>query len=110
MPENAKKELEALPGNQLISINERKKLDLIKKEYPNIEIIIGETLDTDKPPKMDLAQMDGDRNSLINTATESVMGQRIDRLQRPTRFPFTGVMMMISFLVGIGTTVLVYNM
>lgn len=98
-----------LPGIQLVSINERKKLNEIQVKYPKLEIIIGKANDDDKPVKLDLAQMDADRIKIFNSATEMVLGKRIDLLTKPMRTPIMAYVSIISFLVGVAACFFVYN-
>ncbi len=93
-------------GTEIISVNGRDKLEELQGRYPNIEIVIGKATSDDKPVKMDLLEMEHDRNRVIDAATETVLGKRIDKLDKPVRFPLPAVTFVLgamasAFSVGI---------
>ena len=108
-PQDTKLNLVINPDDGIISINNRKRLNKIKEKFPNIEIIMGELKDGDAPVKLDLGTMDKDRNDVINAATKSVLGDRIDNLNKPPKFPLPMVTGLIGFLLGVGACFLVYT-
>ncbi len=99
----------ALPGEQIVSINNRTGLDKIKERFPNLGIIIGRAVEGDKPVSIDMSQMDTDRAKIFDAATKSIMGERVDRLDKPAKMP-KFVLMVACFLLGVGATLYFYNM
>ena len=95
--------------DSIISINNRKRLNVIREQYPNIEIIIGAALPEDKPVSIDLAEMEHTRQKIFDAATESVLGKRIDRLDKKTKFPMSMMAGLIGFLLGVAACFYVYN-
>ena len=83
-------------GTEIISINGLDKIDELQKKYPKIEVIVGKATADDKPVKLDLLEMENSKKEIIDAATETVLGKRIDKLEKPSPFPFPAVM----FLVG----------
>ena len=106
----SKETLKALPGEQIVSINDRKRLDRIKEQYPKLEIIIGEVAAGDAPVHLNMGEMDKTRSEIFDAATESVFGNRVDKIEKDRTLPATGILMLISFLAGVGTCYLVYNL
>lgn len=83
-------------GTEIISINGRNNLDTIQERYPNIEIIHGKASADDKPIKLNLLEMEYDKMEIIDAATETILGKRIDKLEKPVAFPFSGVMFVVG--------------
>jgi hypothetical protein len=108
-----KKKVELTEGEQftpqIVSINERSRLKDIQKEYPKLPVIIGAAEKTDKPAPMDLADMDHQRVKQVDSATESVLGKRVDKLERPQRHPTELYCLIIGFLAGVGSCYIFYN-
>ncbi len=102
-------DLKIIDGDEIISVNDRARLKDIKKNYPNLEVIIGKVEDDDKPISIDLAEMEASKIKIIDAATESTLGKRVDRLHREPHFPLSGVMFLIGFLGGVAATFFVYN-
>ena len=88
------KEIEENP--EIISINGGRSLEEIQKEYPNLEIIIGKATPEDKPIRLNLLEMEHDRAQIFDAATETVLGKRVDILEKPVKFPFA----FVTFVVG----------
>lgn len=105
-----KEDLKPLSGEQVVSINDRKRLDKIKQTYPKLEIIVGEVTEGDEAVKLNLNEMDDARNKIFDAATISVFGNRVDKLEKDRKLPATGILMLISFLAGVGTCFLAYNL
>lgn len=103
-------EMKEVKEHQVISVNGRKDLDKIKKSFPNMPIIIGKTNEGDKHVPMNLADMDHQRNEIVDAATKSVMGERIDRLHKPSKFPTNLMMLVVGILIGVASTFYVYNL
>jgi hypothetical protein len=101
--------LQVVSDKDVISVNARKRLGEIEKKFPNMEIIIGKAEKGDKPVSVDLAGMDYDRQHIIDAATETVLGKRIDILDKPVRFPWQIVTAIIFFMAGVGSCYIVYN-
>jgi hypothetical protein len=95
--------------DSVISINDRKKLGELEKKFPNMEIIIGKANNDDKPISLDLAEMEFSRQKTFDAATESIMGKRIDKMQKAPRFPLPMVTGLIGFLLGVAATFFAYN-
>ena len=105
------KDLEVVSDNtDVISVNARKRLNEIQKRFPNMEVIIGKREDHDKSVPVDMAGMEYDRTKIFDAATETVLGKRIDILEKPMRFPWQIVTAIIFYLGGFGTCYLIYNM
>lgn len=102
--------LKALPGDQVVSINDRKRLSKIQEQYPKLEIIIGKVVDGDEPVHLDMGDMDKQRTEIFDAATQSIFGERVDKLDRERRLPTTAILMLASFLAGIGACFLAYNL
>jgi len=83
-------------GTEIISINGRGDLETVQERYPNIEIIHGKASADDKPIKLNLLEMEHDKMEVIDAATETVLGKRIDKLEKPVVFPFPGVMFVVG--------------
>ena len=98
-----------LAGDQVISIDGRKRLGIIQQKYPKLEIIIGNVTDDDEPVSLDLAEMENSRSKIFDAATESILGNRVDRIEKHKGFPVTGILMIVSFLAGVGACFFVYN-
>jgi hypothetical protein len=96
--------------NKVISVNGRNKLDKIRKAFPNMPIIIGKANENDRHVPMNLAEMDHQRNKIIDAATTSVMGERIDTLEKPRKFPWPVIVASMFFMIGVGSCYLFYNM
>jgi hypothetical protein len=94
-----KDDLKIIDGDEIISVNDRARLKDIKKEYPNLEVIIGEVTEDDRPVSVDLAEMEASKIQIFDAATDSILGKRIDRLEKPIKFP-VAVKYMIAFLMG----------
>jgi hypothetical protein len=103
------KVLEIDDADDIISVNDRKRLGEVKKKYPNMEIIVGKVTPEDKPVPLNLLQMEHDRQVIFDAATESVLGKRIDTLDKGSHFPIGGVMFIVGFLTGVGACFFVYN-
>ena len=97
----------------IYSINQRQKLkddeSILKKQFPKLQVVIGELTPDDKPVRLDAGQMEKDRNALIDAATASTMGERIDRLEKPAMHPVGLYIYIIGFLSGVGACYLFYN-
>lgn len=104
-----KRDLKIIEGDEVISVNDRKRLLEMKKEYPNLEIILGKVEETDKPISLDLAEMESSRTKILDAATESIMGKRIDKLETPPKFPTNFVIAAVFFMLGVGVTYIFYN-
>ena len=106
-------QLEIVADNEdVISINDRKRLDEIKKQYPKIQIIVGGKDVMSKksiPVTIDLAEMEACRLKIIDAATESIYGTRMDRLDTSGGFPLPAVMFLVGFLVGVSATFFAYT-
>lgn len=90
-------------NDDVISINQRKKLGETQKQYPNLEIIIGgKDVNPEKsvPVSIDMAEMENTKNSIFDAATETIMGKRIDKLEKPRRFPFPFVTFILGMMVS----------
>lgn len=109
MNQSQRKVIKPLPGPQLISINERNNLDSMKTKYPNLEIIYGKAEKDDKPVSLDLAEMENSMQRTFDAATISIFGERIDRFERPRKFPYSMVIWLVGFLTGVGATLFVYT-
>jgi len=83
-------------GTEIISINGRDKINELQKKYPKIEVIVGKATADDKPVKLDLLEMENTKNEIIDAATETVLGKRIDTLEKPVQFPFPAVMFVVG--------------
>ncbi len=104
-------QLEMIADNpDIVSINNRKRLNEIQTEYPNREIIIGARSEDDKPVSLDLAEMEHSKNEIVDAATNTVLGMRNNRLEKPTRFPLPLVTGIVGFLLGVAATFYVYTM
>jgi len=102
--------LQVIDGDDnIISVNDRKRLGVIQKDYPNLEIIIGEVTDDDKPISLDLAEMERSKIQILDAATETILGKRIDRLEKASNFPFPVVMFIVGLMTGVAGCALVYN-
>lgn len=99
----------ALPGVQILSVNGRSKLDKIKKSFPNMPIVIGKAEKGDKYVPMNLAEMDHKRNNIIDAATTSVMGERVDKLDKPVKLPTNLIMLVFGIMIGVASTYYAYN-
>ena len=103
--------LKVIEGDDnIISVNDRKRLGGIQKEYPNMEIIIGEVTDTDKPVSLDLAEMESSKIQILDAATETILGKRVDRLEKPITFPLPAVMFVVGLMTGVVGCSLFYNL
>jgi hypothetical protein len=84
-------------GTEIISINGRNDVMNIQDKYPNIEIIVGKA-NGDRPIKLNFPEMENDRREQIDAATETILGKRIDKLEKPVKFPFPGVMFILGMM------------
>ena len=98
-PIKEKEGLKIIDGDEIISVNDRARLKGIQKQYPNLEIIIGEVSETDQPVSVDLAEMEASKIEILDAATDSILGKRVDRLEKPLQFPVP-VKFMIAFVAG----------
>jgi len=101
--------IEGGDGDEIISVNNRARLKDIKKQYPNLEIIIGKVEETDMPVALDLAEMEASKIQIFDAATETILGKRIDILEKPGQFPTNFIVSILSFMAGVATTFFVYN-
>ncbi len=95
-------------GVQVISINGRKTLDKIQEEFPKLEIIIGKANDDDKSVSLDLAEMEYTRANIFDAATKTILGERVDKLEKPVKLPKV-IYIIIGFLFGAAATFYFYN-
>lgn len=95
--------------DEVVSINDRKKLNELQVKFPKLEIIIGKAEDDDKPISLDLAEMEHTRLKIFDAATESILGYRIDRLMKPRKEPIMAYVAIIGFLAGVAACFFVYN-
>lgn len=95
--------------DDVISINNRKKLGEVKKDYPNLPVIIGAPTENDVPVTLDLAEMEYSKTQIIDAATETITGKRIDRLEKPSQIPVHFIISAVSFIAGVAVTFFVYN-
>ena len=102
-------ELAIVSDTDIISVNCRKRLNDIQAKFPNLEIIIGAKTDDDKPVPIDMADMDHSRTAIFDAATETVLGKRVDKIQRSPKFPLSMVTGLAGFLLGVAACFLVYN-
>jgi hypothetical protein len=107
----AKKDLSLIhsDSDEIVSINDRKKLNEIQEKFPKLEIIIGKATEDDKPISLDLAEMEHSRQRIFDAATVSIMGERIDRLMKPRKEPIMAYVAIIGFLAGVAACFYVYN-
>ena len=106
----AEKDLHLITNDDVVSINDRKKLDKLKESFPNVEIIIGKVTENDKPVPLGLIDMEHDRQKIFDAATESVLGQRVDRLEKRVKFPMAFVTFVFGLMSGVALTYLAFNM
>jgi len=89
-------DLSTFDSGEIVSVNGRDNMDEIKARYPKLEIIIGKATPEDKPVRLNLLQMEYERAQIFDAATDSILGKRIDRLEKDQPFPFSAV----TFILG----------
>ncbi len=69
----------------------------IQKRHPGMEIIVGYRTANDKGVRVNMPEMELDRNTSINAATEYLFGDRVSAVEkRPMGFPTA----LFTFILG----------
>jgi hypothetical protein len=97
----------------IYSINKRAELQSseaqLKKKFPKLQIVIGKLTPDDRPIPLSLLDMEKDRQNIFDAATETVLGKRVDLLEKPVKHPIQLYTYIIGLLSGVGLCYLFYN-
>lgn len=98
-----------LTGSEVLSVNGRADIEKLQKRYPKIEVIVGKLESDDKPVKLDLVDMEHDRNRIIDAATETILGKRVDKIDKPIKFPFPLVTFVLGAMIAASVCMYIYG-
>ena len=95
--------------SEVISINGARDLKSLQKKYPNLEIIIGKATPDDKPVPLNLVEMENDRTVILDAATTSVFGNRVEKLEKPVKFPLSAFTFVVGAMVSAAICLSIYG-
>jgi len=107
--DNAEKLIKDGEMAEIISINGAGNLDDMQKRYPNMKIVIGKATPEDKPVPLNLVDMEEDRRLIVDAATETVLGKRIDVLEKPIKFPLASFTFVLGAMTAATICLLMYG-
>lgn len=96
-------------GTEIISINGARDLKELQTKYPKMEIIVGKVTPDDKPVPLNLVDMEADRQRIFDAATESVLGQRVEKLEKPVKFPLSAFTFVLGAMASAAVCLLMYG-
>ena len=98
-----------LNNPEIISINGSRNIDDIQRKYPHLEVIIGKATSNDKPVPLNLVDMEEDRQRIFDAATETVLGKRVDILEKPVKFPLPAFTFMLGAMTAAAICLFMYG-